>query len=364
MGKLSELSEEIVSIFNDKSFIALLALISGTVAAETDQANNSSQPNEKPKRVQTFGDLLDPDLPGVLTPKGSFVLDTSFSYTQNSSNSVSIVGYTVLPSLLVGLIRASDIDRTTLTLGLTGRYGITNRLEVEARVPFVYRSDSIFERELQQGTPSDTLRTVEGKDIGDIEAAFKYQINMTNPPYWIAGLRFKTTTGSSPYDVPVNELSDFEELPTGSGFPSIEPGLTMIMPMDPAVIFANLSYTWNIKDDVEVDVTVPSDDDDDERTFQASEIDLGDVISFSAGMGFAVNPKFSFSLGLSHKTILKSKTDGSTPSNAKLLQLDSISMGANYAINPETTLNVGVSAGLTADAPDFQLTVRVPYTLR
>ncbi|KLV02137.1 hypothetical protein C9I90_05810 [Photobacterium aphoticum] len=334
--------------------------VSGTVAADNHNTNGEQG---KPKRVQTFGDLLDPDLPGVLTPKGSFVLDGSFSYTQNSSNSVSIVGYTVLPSLIVGLIRASDIDRTTLTFGLTGRYGITNRLEVEARIPWVYRSDSIFERELQQGVPNDTLRTVEGSDIGDIEAGFKYQINMENPPYWIAGLRFKSTTGTSPYDVPVNDLSDFEELPTGSGFPSIEPGLTMILPMDPAVIYANLSYIWNIKDDVDVDVTVENEDGTTSE-LQANTIDLGDTISFSAGMGFAVNPKFSFSLGLSHKTILKSKINGETPSDAKLLQLDSISMGANYAINPETTINVGVSAGLTADAPDFQLSVRIPYTLR
>ncbi|MGF1702282.1 transporter [Photobacterium makurazakiensis] len=335
--------------------MALLALLSGTVAAETTDSN---QEQPKPKRVQTWGDLLDPDLPGVLTPKGSFVLDTSFSYTQNSSNSVSIVGYTVLPSLIVGLIRASDIDRTTLTLGLTGRYGITNRLEVEARIPWVYRTDSIFEREASSGTPTDTLRTVNGSDIGDIEAAFKYQINMKEAPYWIGSLRFKSTTGKSPYDVPVNDLNDFEELPTGSGFPSIEPGLTMIMPIDPAVIYANLSYIWNIKDDVEVDVTSG------DQEFQASTIDLGDTISFSAGMGFSVNPKFSFSIGLSHKTILKSKIDGSTPSDAKLLQLDSLSFGANYAISPKTTLNIGATAGLTADAPDFQLSVRIPYTLK
>ncbi|GAL02591.1 hypothetical protein JCM19237_5484 [Photobacterium aphoticum] len=353
-----------MSTFNKKSIITLLAFMSGTVSGTVAADNHNTNGEQgKPKRVQTFGDLLDPDLPGVLTPKGSFVLDGSFSYTQNSSNSVSIVGYTVLPSLIVGLIRASDIDRTTLTFGLTGRYGITNRLEVEARIPWVYRSDSIFERELQQGVPNDTLRTVEGSDIGDIEAGFKYQINMENPPYWIAGLRFKSTTGTSPYDVPINDLSDFEELPTGSGFPSIEPGLTMILPMDPAVIYANLSYIWNIKDDVDVDVTVENEDGTTSE-LQANTIDLGDTISFSAGMGFAVNPKFSFSLGLSHKTILKSKINGETPSDAKLLQLDSISMGANYAINPETTINVGVSAGLTADAPDFQLSVRIPYTLR
>lgn len=298
-----------------------------------------------------------------MTPKGSFVLDTSLSYTQNSSNSVSVVGYTVLPSLIVGLIRASDIDRTTLTFGLTGRYGITNRLEVEARIPWVYRTDSISERDLNSGSNAATLRTVDGNDIGDIEAAFKYQINMKEAPYWIGSLRFKSTTGKSPYDVPINSLNDFEELPTGSGFPSIEPGITMIMPIDPAVIFMNFSYIWNIKDDVEVDIDI-TDDDNNSENIRVDTIDLGDTIAFSAGMGFAVNPKFSFSLGLSHKTILKSKINGTTASDAKLLQLDSLSFGANYAIDRDTTINVGATAGITADAPDFQLSVRIPYTLK
>lgn len=358
-----------MSIFNKISFIALLAFISGAVTAEestTSQEKAKAQATkQKPKRVQTVGDIL--EQPGVLTPKGSFVLDTSFSYTQNSSNTVSVVGYTVLPSLIVGLIRASDIDRTTLTLGVTGRYGITNRLEVEARIPWVYRTDSISEREINTGADESKLRTVDGNDIGDIEAAFKYQINMQDPPYWIGSLRFKSTTGKSPYDVDINELNDFEELPTGSGFPSIEPGITMIMPIDPAVIFMNFSYIWNIKDDVTVDVTIPddpNDPDDGGQRIQVNTIDLGDTIGFSAGMGFAINPKFSFSIGMAHKTILKSKINGKTADDAKNLQLDSLSFGANYAIDRDTTLNVGVSAGITADAPDFQLTVRMPYTLK
>ncbi|WP_443147350.1 transporter [Photobacterium sp. MCCC 1A19761] len=346
-------------MFKLKSLIVLLAFFSVSVAAEESTAPKN---NEKPKRVQTVADIL--EQPGVLTPKGSFVLDTSLSYTQNSSNSVSVVGYTVLPSLIIGLIRASDIDRTTLTLGLSGRYGITNRLEVEARIPWVYRSDSISERDLNSGSNQAALRTVDGSDLGDIEAAFKYQINMREAPYWIGSLRFKSTTGKSPYDVPVNNLNDFEELPTGSGFPSIEPGISMIMPIDPAVIFMNFSYIWNIKDDVEVDITVADEDGENARDIRVDTIDLGDTIGFSAGMGFAVNPKFSFSIGLSHKTILKSKVNGSTATDAKLLQLDSLSFGANYAVDRDTTINIGATAGLTADAPDFQLSVRVPYTLK
>ncbi|MDX1302192.1 transporter [Photobacterium sp.] len=346
-----------MSILKNKSLIALLTICSGiAVAAESP----ATQETEKTKRVQTVADIF--EQPGVLTPRGSFVLDTSLSYTQNSSNSVSVVGYTVLPSLIVGLIEASDIDRTTMTFGLTGRYGITNRFEVEARIPWVYRTDSTSKRRINSGSSENQLIDVDGSGLGDIEAAFKYQFNMDSSPYWVGSLRFKSTTGDSPYDVPVNNVGDFKDLPTGSGFPSIEPGITMIMPIDPAVIYMNLGYIWNIKDDVSVDLDIETEDGP--ENIRVDTIDLGDTISFSAGMGFAVNPKFSFSIGLNHKTILKSKVNGATSSDAKLLQLDSLSFGANYALNRNTTINVGASAGLTADAPDFQLTVRVPYTLK
>ncbi|MGF1692236.1 transporter [Photobacterium kagoshimensis] len=339
-----------MNTFKYKSLVALLTLCSSAVFAEEPSADQTGDKEEKPKRVQTVADIF--EQPGVLTPRGSFVLDTSFSYTQNSSNSVSVVGYTVLPSLIVGLIEASDVDRTTLTVGFTGRYGITNRFEVETRIPLVYRADSISKRKAQTGANNNELIDLDGSGLGDIEAAFKYQFNMNTAPYWIGSLRFKSTTGKSPYDVNIDpKTNEFESLPTGSGFASIEPGITMILPIDPAVIYASTSYIWNIEDDVDTDSGTQT-------------IDLGDTISFSAGMGFAVNPKFSFSMGLSHKTILKSKINGATPDNAKLLQLDSLSFGANYAISRDTTINIGATAGLTADAPDFQLSLRIPITLK
>ncbi|MGR5078673.1 transporter [Photobacterium swingsii] len=339
-----------MNTFKYKSLVALLTLCSSAVFAEEPSADQTDDKKEKPKRVQTVADIF--EQPGVLTPRGSFVLDTSFSYTQNSSNSVSVVGYTVLPSLIVGLIEASDVDRTTLTVGFTGRYGITNRFEVETRIPLVYRTDSISKRKAQTGANNNELIDLDGSGLGDIEAAFKYQFNMKTAPYWIGSLRFKSTTGKSPYDVNIDpKTNEFETLPTGSGFASIEPGITMILPIDPAVIYASTSYIWNIEDDVDTEAG-------------SQTIDLGDTISFSAGMGFAVNPKFSFSMGLSHKTILKSKINGVTPDNAKLLQLDSLSFGANYAISRDTTINIAATAGLTADAPDFQLSLRIPITLK
>jgi len=305
--------------------------------------------SEDAKRPQSVNDII--ERPGVLTPKGKFALDTSLSYTQNTSNKVSVVGYTVLPTLLIGRIEVSDSDRTTITGGLTMRYGLTNSTEVELRLPYVYRNDQISTRPIQDGSQSETINTtLSGGGLGDIEFALRQQLNFETTPYWVAGMIVKSDTGKSPYEADIDTTTNtYSEVPTGSGFWSLEPSISMIYPTDPAVIFANLSYIYNFKDKVRLD---------DEKV----EVDLGDTISLSGGFGFAINPEFSFSIGLNHKTILKSKIAGDTNSDAKLLQLDSLNFGINYALSESTSLGISAQAGLTADTPDFQLTVRVPYT--
>ncbi len=306
--------------------------------------------DDLPQRAQTVSDVI--EKPGVLTPKGKWSFDTSFSYTQNSSNKVSVVGYTVLPTLIIGRIEVSDADRTTITAGLTARYGVTNATELEARLPYVYRNDQVSTRPIQDGASSEVVSTsLDGGGLGDIEFAIRHQFNFESAPYWIGGLRVKSDTGRSPYDVSIDDDSNsFSDVPTGSGFWSVEPSVTMIHPVDPAVLFAGLSYIYNLEDNVSVGDT-------------NADIDLGDTISLSGGMGFAVNPELSFSLGLSHKTILKSKVNGSSSDDAKLLQLDTFSFGINYAYNKRSSINVSAQAGLTEDAPDFQLTLRVPFNL-
>ncbi|MGR5239211.1 transporter [Vibrio alfacsensis] len=309
----------------------------------------AAEGDDIPQRAQTVGDVI--ERPGVLTPKGNWSFDSSLNYSQNSSNKVSVVGYTVLPTLIVGRIEVSDADRTTMTLGLTTRYGLTNATELELRLPYVYRNDQVSVRPIQDGAPSVINTTIDGGGLGDVELAVRHQFNFDSSPYWIGGLRVKSDTGRSPYDVSIDEGSNaFSDVPTGSGFWSVEPSLTMIYPTDPAVLFASLSYIYNLEDTVTVGDT-------------NADVDLGDTIALSGGMGFAVNPNLSFSLGLSHKTILKSKVDGRSADDAKLLQLDSLTFGINYAFSRQTSINVSAQAGLTEDTPDFQLTVRVPFNL-
>ena len=58
------------------------------------------------------------ELPGVLTQRGQFVLDPSISYSNSSSLRVSLVGYTIIPAILIGLIDVRDVRRNTYTAAL------------------------------------------------------------------------------------------------------------------------------------------------------------------------------------------------------------------------------------------------------
>ncbi len=313
-------------------------------------ANALAEEESEARRAQTVNDVIVRS--GVLTPKGQLTFDASFSYTQNSSNKVSVVGYTILPALLVGRIEVSDSDRTTLTTSLSARYGIRDDTEIELRVPYVYRDDDISSRPIQDGAESETDdNSIDGGGLGDIEFAIRHQFNFETTPYWVGSLTVKSTTGDSPYEVDTDpNTGAFKDVPTGSGFWSVEPGISMLYPTDPAVLFANVSYIYNIEDDVNVDGT-------------NVDIDLGDTISLGAGVGFALNPDLSLSFGLNHKTILKSKVNGSTTENSKVLQLDTINFGASYMYSPNNSFSVSAQAGLTEDSPDFQLTFRMPFSL-
>ena len=96
---------------------------------QTAQNSNRQEPN-RPPEVAPIGDT-----PGVLTQRGTYVLEPSLQYGYSSSNRVALVGYTVIPAILIGLVDVREIKRNTFTTAITGRTGINNRMEVEVKVP-------------------------------------------------------------------------------------------------------------------------------------------------------------------------------------------------------------------------------------
>ncbi len=308
------------------------------------------------------------ETPGVLTPRNRLIFEPSVQYGYSSSNRVALVGYTVIPALLIGLLDVREVKRNTTTGAATFRYGVSNRFEVEAKIPYVYRSDSTVSRELFTGTAAERAFDTSGKGIGDVELGWRYQLNEggIEKPYYIAGLRFKSRTGRDPFEV----VTDCQtrclgenvtgtglplDLPTGSGFYSVQPSLTWLMPSDPAIFFGTFSYTHNFKRG-NVYRTVLNG----EREL-LGEIKPGDVFGFNIGMGLALNERASFSIGYDHSSVGRMKQNGQIIPGSVRLQLGTLLLGGSYRINNKRTLNISVGAGLTRDTPDVTLMVRMPF---
>ncbi len=293
-----------------------------------------------------------PEGMGVLTPRRRFVFEPSVEYSRSSSNRLVFRGVEIVPGIQLGVIEANDADRDTLGGALTGRYGLTDRIEIEARIPYIYRRDRVTTVAQRDETVARTI-FLQGRDIGDVEVAGRYQINRGagGGPVFVANLRVKSDTGLGPYDVKFDQFGVASELATGSGFWSIEPSVTMLLPSDPAVIFANLSYGYNLPRNI--DKTLGG--------VRVGRVEPGASIGLGLGFGLALNSRFSFSLGYSHSYISPTTTElGATEQRSNSLQVGSMTMGWSYRLRPGLTLSNNFEFGVTSDAPDMRAVVRLP----
>jgi uncharacterized coiled-coil protein SlyX len=298
-----------------------------------------------------------PEGSGVLTPRGRLVYEPTLDYSHASSNRLVFRGIEIVTGVQIGVIEASDADRNTTSASWAFRYGLTDRLEVEARIPYIYRSDTVTTLvDLSSNGTSMATRTfnLTGKAIGDAEVAARYQINSGSNglPILIAGLRVKSDTGAGPFDVNREAFGISTELPTGSGFWGVEPGLSFIYPTDPAVIFGGLTYLAHLKRDVN-------------RTIGGNlvgEVDPGDSIGANAGFGFALNPRFSFSLGYKHNYIFPTKIMiAGTQQESESLQVGAFMFGWSFRLSEKLTVSNGYEIGTTTDSPDMRVSFRLPY---
>ena len=302
-----------------------------------------------PWTVRTF------DLPGagVLTPKGTLIVEPYLQFAHLSSNRVTLTGFTIVPALTIGLINIQGVSRDIYTAALVGRYGLTNRLELEMRVPYLYREDSITQRPLATPSTADTVSTANGSGLGDIEATARYQINKGGPDqlYFVGFTRLKSTTGTGPFEVPIDPITGFQtELPTGSGFYIIQPGLTFLFPSDPVVLFSSVSYIWNKSRDI---------------GGQIGRIDPGSGGNLNLGLGLSLNEKLSLSLGYDH-TVFERPTSASNlllTTTPQVTQIGVLLVGGAYRLSERSFVNFVVGVGATREAPDLQVTVRIPTAI-
>ena len=194
---------------------------------------------------------------------------------------------------------------------------------------------------------------LDGQDIGDVELAARYQINrgLDGWPVFIAGLRYKSDTGTSPFEVERDQFGVATELATGSGFWAVEGSLNFLYPTDPIVLFGGVSYLSHQPKDINRVV----------GAVLVRKVAPGASLGVNLAFGFALNPRFSFSLGYKHTYIWPTKSVlGNTLQRSESLQVGALTFGWSLALTRRISVSNTYEIGATSDAPDMRVVLRFP----
>lgn len=292
---------------------------------------------------------------GALMPKDTFVIEPGFSYSHTSRTRISISGFTLLEVIVIGRIINEDVKRDTLTPFVNVRYGLTDDTQLEVKIPYMFR----YDREVIIGGPSGSdvvERRVNAHALGDIDVGLNHLLVSEQPamPDIVLNLRGKSITGREPYGLQTEMFEGkqrLKDLPTGSGHYGFSAGLTFAKTSDPAVFFGNVGYFYNFKRNIGV-----------ENGTDYGEIKPGDSIESSIGMAFALNEHVSTSISYLQRFTFKTEQNGEKVVNSDM-NMGNISFGVSYALSPITAISVSVGIGLTKDAPDATVSVRVPMSI-
>ncbi len=317
---------------------------SGPVGQAPPESKEPARPPEMPRLSETVG--------GVLTKKGNIIVEPAMAYSYSDNNRVFLDAFTFIPAIAVGLIDIRDITRHSLFASLGLRYGATNRLELEARVPYVYRADIQRSRPVSIGSSINETFDASGNNIGDVELTARYQLTDGSGgwPILVGNMVTTIPTGTSPFDIKFVESQEVPgamfptEAPTGSGFFSFQPSVTALYPTDPAVFFSNIQYTYTMETDG-----------------NAGKIDPGDAVGMTFGMGFNINERSSFNLGYSHRHFFNTRVNGDKIGGSAL-DIGQVLLGYAFRYSQRVNFNLSIGIGATDNAQDATITFRAPIT--
>lgn len=295
---------------------------------------------------------------GSWAGRRSIIIEPGLQYSHSTSNRLDISGVTIVPpetnlGLNIGFFRVEKIRRDVLTPSLSFRFGVSEFFQLNFKIPYVFRFDRISDTPFAPASGEEPVtinENVEANELGDIEGGILLHLlkEKGSRPQLISGVRVKSRTGRDPYGLDTKLLSEgnpiLTELPTGSGHWGVEPYLTILKTVDPAVLFANFGYFYHMERDID----------------GVGEIDPSDSINFSFGVGYALNDKVALNTAYEQKIYTRTEFEGveiddTDPITASLL------LGATYSFSDSSAMTFTLSVGLTEDSPDVQVSINLPF---
>lgn len=296
-----------------------------------------------------------------------FTLEPGFTYSRFDRAQINLSGFLALDTIFLGEISVDEVEADILTFDLTGRYGVSDRLQVDVNLPLLYRETNYLSG--GAGGSAATLQESEvtmNPRLGDVNFGFNYQLLPETPsrPDIVWNLRIRAPTGSDPYGIETREVDTDgnlvvpTELPSGSGLWGVSTGLSFLKTLDPAVLFAHLSWFHNFQDDFD-DIGSAEGD-------QPGTVDLGDAFEYGIGLALAMNERVGLSLGYTQRFVQKTQTRPEGGSFSDVIGSDAnvamLNLGVTFALTERLSMVTSLGAGLTTDAPDVQLGMKFPYS--
>lgn len=292
-----------------------------------------------------------------------FTFEVGTTYSRFSRAQINLSGFLALDAIFLGRIDVSEIKSDVVTVNMTGRYGITDRIQIDFNAPFLYRNSNFFKGNVGGASAGSATADVSvGPELGDVNLGVFYQVVPENAawPDIVWNIRVKAPTGTNPYGIGTKKLDNGltvpESLPSGNGVWALSSGFSFVKTVDPAILFANLNVFHNFVTDFNnIGGNTPT----------PGTIDLGNAYQFGFGMAFALNERLSMNFSYTQRftETARQKAQGGmwqsiTGSDANIATLN---VGASFALSQQLTLVTNVGIGLTTDAPDVQLGFKLPY---
>ncbi len=350
--------------------MARKVMLQDTAATPASQArSNPTAPTEvkeerkkSPDRARSTEDLLQATH-NVFTRR--FTVEPSFTYGYYSRKDLIINGFLALNSIFLGNINLDRVRSSTMHMNWKTRYTLNSRWQVELDLPFLYRLSQFDSAGKDGDSGSYETQTVKGGKLGDVSTALYYHVAKESPewPDFVWNARLRVPTGRDPFGIKVKttesgQLTYPTEIATGAGVWGISTGFSLARTYDPAIVFFNLNYGWNLSEDFD-DVSAK------EGEIIPGEVDLGDYLDYSVGLAFAVSEKMSIAMSFNQRFYgeTERKVDGLGWEEIPRSDTNTANLGfgTTLALTDALSMVTSVSAGLTEDSPDYQISLRFPY---
>jgi hypothetical protein len=296
-----------------------------------------------------------------------FNIEPGITYSHFSNAQLNLSGFLALDAIFLGLISIDEVNADVLTTDVTGRFGVTNRFQLDANVPYLFRRSNFQSGGAGANAEGLAEKTVHTKGLGDISMGASYRVfeETAKRPDVVFNARVKAPTGRHPFGIELVEVEGTEgnlsvpdRLSTGTGVWSAAAGLSLLKTIDPMVVYGSLTYFHNFKNDFN--------DIDEALGDQPGTAKLGNSFQYGVGVAYALNDRSSINMAFTQRFVSRSKLRREGEDWEEIVgsqaNIGLLNIGATFSLSDQLAVLVNLGAGLTDDAPDMAVNLRVPYS--